>query len=136
MLLGSLLFPGNETVILYPIALGGAAIIASVIGTFAFKLGKSNNIMNALFMVVGALSAAGMLAAALQCNQVLCRAEEAERYARALIALEPDNVQAQAALAAPTPEATRQDRRRSPTRVRAFRRARRCRRYGPARGCR
>ena len=60
MLLGSLLFPGNETVILYPIALGGAAIIASVIGTFAFKLGKSNNIMNALYKgrpVAGACAA-------------------------------------------------------------------------------
>ncbi|WP_334163039.1 hypothetical protein [Phenylobacterium sp.] len=50
-------------------------------------------------------TATGMLAAALQCNQVLGRTEEAERYARALIALEPDNVQAQAVLAAPTPEA-------------------------------
>lgn len=49
-------------------------------------------------------TASGMLAAALQCNQVLGRAEEAERYARALIALEPDNAQAQAVLATPAPE--------------------------------
>ena len=60
MLLGSLLFPGNETVILYPIALGASAIIASIVGTFAFKLGKSNNIMNALYK---GLAAAGILAA-------------------------------------------------------------------------
>src|SRR3990167_3059892 len=61
MLLGSLLFVGNETVILYPIALGASAIIASIVGTFAFKIGKSENIMGALYK---ALAASGIIAAA------------------------------------------------------------------------
>lgn len=60
MLLGSLLFPGNQTIIMYPLALGGAAVIASIIGTMAFKLGKDNNIMNALYK---GLAVAGVLAA-------------------------------------------------------------------------
>lgn len=54
-------------------------------------------------------TATGMLAAALQCNQVLGRAEEVERYARALLVLEPDNVHAQAAVAAPAPEVPEAD---------------------------
>ncbi len=60
MLLGSLLFPGNEAVVLFPLALGAAAIVASVLGTFAFKLGRGNDIMGALYK---GLLVAGVLAA-------------------------------------------------------------------------
>ena len=58
MVLGSLLFPGNDKTIVYPLVLGGISIIASVLGTFAIRLGKSQNIMNALYK---GLAAAGVL---------------------------------------------------------------------------
>ncbi len=49
MLLGSLLIPGNEKVVIYPLILGGVSIIASVLGTFFIRLGKTKNVMNALY---------------------------------------------------------------------------------------
>src|SRR3989344_4851984 len=48
MLLGSLTFPGNENALVYPLALGGAAALASIVGTWFVRLGKTKNIMNAL----------------------------------------------------------------------------------------
>ncbi|OGE83895.1 MAG: sodium-translocating pyrophosphatase [Candidatus Doudnabacteria bacterium RIFCSPLOWO2_01_FULL_44_21] len=48
MLLGSILFPGNLSFILYPLMLGGVSIIASIIGSFFVRLtGKA--IMTALY---------------------------------------------------------------------------------------
>jgi K(+)-stimulated pyrophosphate-energized sodium pump len=61
MLLGSLLFVGFDGAILYPLAIGGIAIIASIIGTWFVKVGKSQNIMGALYK---GLIVAGILAAA------------------------------------------------------------------------
>ncbi len=61
MLLGSLLFAGFEGAILYPLAIGGISIFASIIGTWFVKLGKSQNIMGALYK---GLIVAGVLAAA------------------------------------------------------------------------
>ena len=59
MLLGSLVFPGIDYVIVYPLALGAVSIIASIIGTFFVRLiGK--NIMGALYL---GLIASGILAA-------------------------------------------------------------------------
>ena len=58
MVLGDLLFPGNDKVVYYPLVLGGVSIIASIIGTFAVRLGKSQNIMNALYK---GLAVAGIL---------------------------------------------------------------------------
>ncbi len=60
MLLSSLLFPNFEPGILYPLVIGGVSIIASIIGTFFVRLGRSKNIMNALYkglIVSGVLSA-------------------------------------------------------------------------------
>ncbi|MFZ2072095.1 MAG: sodium-translocating pyrophosphatase [Minisyncoccia bacterium] len=60
MLLGSLLFVNFSGAILYPLAIGGIAIICSIIGTWFVKLGKKNNIMGALYK---GLIASGILAA-------------------------------------------------------------------------
>jgi len=60
MLLGHLLFPGNEIVILFPLVLGGVSIIASIVGTFFVTIWAGGKIMNALYRglaVAGALSA-------------------------------------------------------------------------------
>ena len=61
ILLGSLVFPDSAAAAAFPLALGGAAIISSIIGTFFVRLGKSENIMWALYkglIAAGALSAA------------------------------------------------------------------------------
>ncbi len=52
IVLGYLTFANKEAAVLYPIMIGGASIIASIIGTFFIKLGKKNkrkNIMKALY---------------------------------------------------------------------------------------
>jgi K(+)-stimulated pyrophosphate-energized sodium pump len=54
MLLGllnyrDLILAANLSPILYPLAMGAAAIVASIIGNFFVRLGKSNNIMRALY---------------------------------------------------------------------------------------
>lgn len=61
MLLGSLVFADFDKALLYPLVLGGASIIASIIGSFFAKLGKkSKNIMGALYK---SLIVAGVVAA-------------------------------------------------------------------------
>jgi len=60
MLLGSLLFKNFNGAILYPLTIGGIAIICSIVGTWFVKLGKKNNIMGALYK---GLIASGILAA-------------------------------------------------------------------------
>jgi len=67
MFLGKLMYPDIEAVTLLPLAIGGIAILASIIGTFFVRLGKGEqgkqpNIMGALYkglMVAGALSILG-----------------------------------------------------------------------------
>lgn len=60
MLLGAALFPGLEAALMYPLVIGGASIITTIIGTWFVRLGKSKNIMGALYtglIVSGVLSA-------------------------------------------------------------------------------
>ena len=67
MVLGSIFFAGTATaddMMMYPLMIGGACIITSVIGTFFVKLGASQSIMGALykgFIVSAVLSAVLML---------------------------------------------------------------------------
>lgn len=49
MILGSLLFKNSSFFILLPLILGAISILSSIIGSFFVKLGKSQNIMGALY---------------------------------------------------------------------------------------
>ena len=49
MILSSIFFTNDFGMIIYPLAIGGSCIITSIIGTFFVKLGKSKNIMGALY---------------------------------------------------------------------------------------
>jgi K(+)-stimulated pyrophosphate-energized sodium pump len=59
MLLANLKFNGDERAVVFPLLLGGVAIIASIIGSFAIRLGAGKSIMGALYK---GLVAAGVLA--------------------------------------------------------------------------
>ena len=59
MVLASIFFPTVSNMMIYPLAVGGACIITSIIGTWFVRLGKSKNIMGALykgFIVTAVLS--------------------------------------------------------------------------------
>ncbi len=62
MLLGAIFFDGVQqaTLMLFPLVVGGACLIASIVGTYFVKLGASNNIMAALYK--GFIVAAGISA--------------------------------------------------------------------------
>ncbi len=60
ILLGSAVFPNYANAIVYPLLIGSASIITTIIGTWFVRLGKSQNIMGALYkslIVTGVLSA-------------------------------------------------------------------------------
>ena len=66
MVLAAIFFAGAanlDQVMLYPLAICGASIITSIIGTFCVKLGANNNIMGALYkglIATGLLSIIGL----------------------------------------------------------------------------
>ena len=49
MVLSSIFFPSDYNLMIYPLAIGGSCILTSIIGTWFVKLGKSKNIMGALY---------------------------------------------------------------------------------------
>ena len=49
MVLASIFSPQDYNLMIYPLAIGGACIITSIVGTWFVKLGKSKNIMGALY---------------------------------------------------------------------------------------
>ena len=63
MVLSSIFFHGDLNMMVYPLSIGGACIITSIIGTFFVKLGKSKNIMAALYkgFIVTAISSLAIL---------------------------------------------------------------------------
>ncbi len=66
MLFGEIIQPAGTKLVLFPLMLGSIAILSSIIAIFFVKLGKSKNIMNALYKGLTAatlLSAAGFYAA-------------------------------------------------------------------------
>ncbi|HMO31276.1 sodium-translocating pyrophosphatase, partial [Enterovirga sp.] len=68
MVLAAIFFAGTpslETMLLYPLAIGAACIVTSIIGTFAVKLGHNGSIMGALykgFIAAGVLSVGAIAA--------------------------------------------------------------------------
>ncbi|MEZ5905039.1 MAG: sodium-translocating pyrophosphatase [Geminicoccaceae bacterium] len=65
MLLGAIFFTGETTatLMIYPLAVGGICLLASIAGTYLVKLGPKNNIMGALYK--GFWGAAGISLVAL-----------------------------------------------------------------------
>ena len=49
MVLSSIFFVGNLSMMIYPLAIAGACILTSIAGTFFVRLGSSKNIMGALY---------------------------------------------------------------------------------------
>ena len=49
MVLSSIYFTGNLSMMIYPLAIGGSCILTSIVGTFFVRLGSSKNIMGALY---------------------------------------------------------------------------------------
>ena len=49
MVLSSIFFVGDLNMMIYPLSIGAACLLTSIFGTFFVKLGKSKNVMNALY---------------------------------------------------------------------------------------
>ena len=58
MVLSSIFFVNNLSMMIYPLSIGGACILTSILGTFFVKLGRDKNVMNALYkgFIVSALA--------------------------------------------------------------------------------
>jgi K(+)-stimulated pyrophosphate-energized sodium pump len=65
MVLASIFFvgPARELMMLYPLAIAGVCILASILGAFFVRLGASNNIMGALYkgLIASAVLSLGLL---------------------------------------------------------------------------
>jgi len=58
MVLSSIFFHSDLNMMIYPLTIGGACILTSILGTYFVKLGKDKNVMNALYkgFVVSAIA--------------------------------------------------------------------------------
>ena len=63
MILSSIFFHGDMNMMIYPLAIGGSCILTSILGTFFVRLGKSKNIMAALYkgFIVTSISSLAVL---------------------------------------------------------------------------
>ncbi len=63
MLLGSLLYPGNESVIMLPLLIGSVAIVASMLGSAFVRVRETSKIMQGLYrgLLISSVSAAALL---------------------------------------------------------------------------
>ncbi len=63
MVLSSIFFHGDLNMMIYPLTIGGACILTSIFGTFFVSLGKSKNIMAALYkgFIVTAITSIAIL---------------------------------------------------------------------------
>ena len=63
MILSSVFFHGDMNMMIYPLAIGGSCILTSILGTFFVSLGKSKNIMAALYkgFIVTSISSLAVL---------------------------------------------------------------------------
>ena len=63
MVLSSIFFHGDMNMMIYPLTIGGACILTSIFGTFFVSLGKSKNIMSALYkgFIVTAITSIAIL---------------------------------------------------------------------------
>ena len=72
MVLGSILFATNAELMLYPMAIGAACILTSIVGTFFVRLGKGKtNVMGALYKGLIATGVLSIAAIGVVTNQVL-----------------------------------------------------------------
>ncbi|MFA4831535.1 MAG: sodium-translocating pyrophosphatase, partial [Patescibacteria group bacterium] len=62
IVLGTLLFDNKSAAVVYPLALGGVSIIASIIGSFFIRLGKKNRRKKIMAALYKGLAASGILA--------------------------------------------------------------------------
>ena len=63
MVLASIFFHNDLSMMIYPLSIGGGCILTSILGTYFVKLGKKKNIMNALYkgFIVTALTSLAIL---------------------------------------------------------------------------
>lgn len=63
MVLSAIFAAGNENLMLYPLVIGAICILGSVIGTFFVRLGKSQNVMGALYkgFIVSTVLSGGLI---------------------------------------------------------------------------
>lgn len=62
IILGTLTFDNQEAAVVYPLALGGASIVASIIGSFFIRLGKKQRRKKIMAALYKGLAASGVLA--------------------------------------------------------------------------